>query len=63
MRNKQILDDIQICVQNGRTPVILTRFKEQARYLYEQSKNYADYVFVFYGDTLITDLRRTIWGL
>lgn len=50
MRNKQILDDIKTCVQNGRTPVILTRFKEQARYLYEQSKNYADYVFVFYGD-------------
>lgn len=50
MRNKQILEDIQICVKNGRTPVILTRFKEQARYLYEQSKNYADNVFVFYGD-------------
>ena len=50
MRNKQILDDIKNCVQNGRTPVVLTRFKEQARCLYEQSKNYADYVFVFYGD-------------
>ena len=50
MRNKQILDDIHDCVKNGRTPVILTRFKEQARYLYERAKNYADYVFVFYGD-------------
>ena len=50
MRNKQILDDIQNCVKNGRTPEVLTRFKEQARYLYEQSQNYADYVFVFYGD-------------
>lgn len=50
IRNKQILDDIKNCVQNGRTPVVLTRFKEQARYLYEQSKNYADEVFVFYGD-------------
>lgn len=50
IRNRQILDDIKNCVENGRTPVILTRFKEQARYLYEQSKNYADYVFVFYGD-------------
>ena len=50
MRNKQILDDILNCVKVGRTPVILTRFKEQARYLYEHSKNYADNVFVFYGD-------------
>ena len=50
MRNRQILDDIKNCVKNGRTPVILTRFKDQARYLYEQSKNYADNVFVFYGD-------------
>ena len=50
MRNRQILDDIQYCVKNGRTPVVLTRFKEQARYLYEQSKKYADYTFVFYGD-------------
>lgn len=50
MRNQQILDDIQISVKNGRTPVVLTRFKEQARYLYEHSKDYADYIFVFYGD-------------
>ena len=50
MLNKQILEDIHNCVKNGRTPVILTRFKEQARYLYEQSQSYADYVFVFYGD-------------
>lgn len=58
MRNKQILDDIQNCVKNGRTPVVLTRFKEQARYLYEQSKNFADNVFVFYGDNTNKENER-----
>ena len=50
MRNEQILEDISYCVKNGRTPVVLTRFKEQAKYFYDRAKSYADYVFIFYGD-------------
>ena len=50
MRNEQILEDVFYCVQNGRTPVVLTRFKEQARFLYERAKCFADFVFIFYGD-------------
>ena len=33
-RNEQIIEDIQECVRQGRTPVILTRYKEQAKTLY-----------------------------
>lgn len=50
IRNLQILDDIRVCVERGRTPVVLTRFKEQAKYLYEKSKEYANNVFLMYGD-------------
>ena len=35
VRNDMILEDTRACVKEGRTPVILTRYKEQAKYLYE----------------------------
>ena len=50
MRNQQILEDIQACISNGRTPVVLTKYKEHAKYLYEHAQHYADHVFLFYGD-------------
>lgn len=42
--------DTRACVKAGRTPVILTRYKEQAKYLYENLQKGADHVFLFYGD-------------
>jgi superfamily II DNA or RNA helicase len=30
VRNNMIIEDVKACVQSGQTPVILTRFKEQA---------------------------------
>ena len=36
VRNDMILEDTRACVKAGRTPVILTRYKEQAKYLYEK---------------------------
>ena len=50
VRNDMILDDTRACVKAGRTPVILTRYKEQAKYLYENLQKDADHVFLFYGD-------------
>ena len=50
VRNDMILEDTRACVKEGRTPVILTRYKEQAKYLYEHLQKDADYVFVLYGD-------------
>ena len=49
-RNQQMIDDIQRAVENGRTPVVLTRYKEHARFLYERVKACADFVFLLYGD-------------
>ena len=50
VRNEMILADTRICVKEGRTPVILTRYKEQAKYLYDNLQKDADYVFILYGD-------------
>ncbi|MCM1154111.1 MAG: DEAD/DEAH box helicase family protein [Ruminococcus flavefaciens] len=50
VRNDMILEDTRNCIKDGRTPVILTRYKEQAKYLYDNLQKDADYVFLLYGD-------------
>ena len=63
LRNEQIEADIQECISNGRTPVILTRYKEQAKILYENLQNTADYVFLLYGnntDKVNKEIREKI---
>ena len=50
VRNQQIIDDVRECVNKQRTPVILTRLKEHARFLYESLLNDAQHVFIMYGD-------------
>lgn len=50
VRNEQIIEDIRNCVNMGRTPVILTRYKEHARLIYDSVREDADYVFLLYGD-------------
>ena len=50
VRNRQIIDDVCECVAAQRTPVILTRFKEHARLIYNSLLNYAQHVFIMYGD-------------
>lgn len=50
VRNKMIIEDTRDCVKEGRTPVILTKYKEQARNLYKNLQEDADYVYILYGD-------------
>ena len=50
VRNEMIVSDVKKCVKQGKTPVILTRFKEHAKLLYDALKNEADNVFLLYGD-------------
>lgn len=50
VRNDMILEDTRACVKEGRTPVILTKYKEQAKYLYDNLQRDADRVFLLYGD-------------
>lgn len=50
IRCGMIVKDTISAVKAGRNPVILTRFKEHAKNLYEQLKDEADFVFLLYGD-------------
>ena len=49
-RNEQIVQDVRQCIQEKRTPVILTRLKKHAKFLYEALNGAADHVFLLYGD-------------
>ena len=49
-RNTMILKDVRNSVQEHHTPVILTRQKKHAKYLYENLKGCADHIFLLYGD-------------
>ncbi len=50
VRNEMIVNDVKKSVAMKRTPVILTRFKEHAKLLYDTLKEEADHVFLLYGD-------------
>ncbi len=49
VRNDQILEDVRRCVEDGRTPVVLTRYTEHAEKLYKRVTAYADKVFLLIG--------------
>ena len=50
VRNEMIANDVKTCISMEQTPVILTRFKEHAKLLYDILKEEADHVFLLYGD-------------
>ena len=50
VRNEMILGDTRECIQKKRTPVLLTKYKEHAKYLYDHLQDCADHVFLLYGD-------------
>ena len=49
VRNEQLIEDTELAVANGRTPVVLTKLKRHAETLAEMLKGKADYVFLIYG--------------
>lgn len=66
VRNEQILSDVAACLQTGRTPLVLTKEKEHAAFLYEQLKSKADHIFLLQGgssskqkEELRTQMRAT----
>lgn len=50
IRNEMIVNDTRQVIADGRTPLILTRYKEQAKNLFNILSGVADYVFLLYGD-------------
>lgn len=49
VRDEQILADVKNCIENGRTPVVLTRYTEHAERLYKAAASYADKSFLMLG--------------
>ena len=49
IRNRQIVEDVRVCISEGRTPVILTRYREHAKRLHDQLSDVADHSFLLYG--------------
>ena len=50
MRNEQIAADVKLCIEKGRSPVVLSKYKEHAKLLYERLRQYADRAFLLLGD-------------
>ena len=48
-RNEQIIADVENCIQNGRTPLVLTKYKEHAEILYQRLQGKADHVYLLQG--------------
>lgn len=50
VRDEQIIEDVKNCVAAGRTPVVLSRYKDHSEKLYEGLKSHADHVFLMTGN-------------
>lgn len=48
-RNKLIVEDVAECVKNGRTPLVLTKFKDHADALVKMLENKVDHIFLLQG--------------
>ncbi|WP_248405434.1 TOTE conflict system archaeo-eukaryotic primase domain-containing protein [Butyrivibrio fibrisolvens] len=61
VRNEQIIADVESCIQNGRTPLVLTKYKEHAQILFEKLQEKADHVYLLQGggSRKEKDLMRT----
>ena len=49
IRDKQIVEDVRRCMEQRRTPVVLSKYKEHAKKLYDNLKSAADHVFLYIG--------------
>ena len=49
-RDNLIINDVIHCVKDGRTPVILSKYVDHSKKLYERLKDKADYVFLLSGE-------------
>ena len=60
VRDEQIIGDVIDCVSAGRTPVVLSRYKDHSEKLYECLKSYADYVFLMTGNNSKKEHRKIL---
>lgn len=49
LRNQQIIEDVTDCLTQKRTPLVLTKNREHASYLYEHLQDRTDHIFLLQG--------------
>ena len=49
VRNRQIISDVEECLRQGRTPLVLTKFRDHADILLAKLQDKADHVFLLKG--------------
>lgn len=59
-RDNLILSDVKNCIQNGRTPVVLSKFVDHSQRLYEQLQYIADKVFLLSGKNSKKEHKRIL---
>ena len=60
VRDEQIIEDVKNCVAAGRTPVVLSRYKDRSEKFYERLKSYADHVFLMTGNNSKKEHRKIL---
>lgn len=58
IRDEQIVSDIKKCIEAGRTPVVLSKYKDHSEKLYGRVKGYADKVFLMTGNNSRKEHQR-----
>lgn len=49
VRNRQIIDDVIQCLEQDRTPLVITKNREHASFLYNSLKDKTDHIFLLRG--------------
>ena len=60
VRDEQIIEDVKNCVATGRTPVVLSRYKDHSKKFYERLKSCADHVFLMTGNNSKKEHRKIL---
>lgn len=60
LRDEQIIGDVKSCITAGRTPVVLSKYKDHSERLYEKLKEYADKVFLMTGNNSKKEHREIL---
>lgn len=58
IRDEQIVSDIKKCIEAGRTPVVLSKYKDHSEKLYGRVKGYADKIFLMTGNNSKKEHQR-----
>lgn len=59
-RDNLIVNDVIKCVRDGRTPVVLSKYVDHSKRLYERLKEHADYVFLLSGQNSKKEHREIL---